>query len=278
MTVRGILCDLDGVVYRGDEPCPGAVEGITAARAAGVKVLFMTNNASRRPEEVAEQLTDLGLPSAAEDVITASQVAAAVLKDRLTDDPDVLPPGTTVLAVGGQGVGIALAEAGLGHVGPEEVRASHADGGTPLRVGAVVQGYGQAVDALDLSEVVYAVRDGATWIATNSDRTIPTPRGLGIGNGSLVAAVTSATGAVPEVVGKPHTPAYLQAIARLGLPARECLMIGDRLDTDIAGAARAGLVSALVLTGVSSREEVDTVPEELRPDHIVPTIPDLEHL
>ncbi|MGO0578153.1 HAD-IIA family hydrolase [Ornithinimicrobium panacihumi] len=277
MTVRGLLCDLDGVVYRGDEACPGAVEGLSAAREAGVRVLFMTNNASRTPQDVAEHLTALGLPTGADDVLTASQVAAAVLADRFASGDETLPEGSTILAVGGSGVAIALAEAGLGQVGPGEVRQSHEDG-EPLTVGMVVQGYGPSVDALALSEAAYAIREGAGWLATNDDRTIPTARGLGVGNGSLLAAVASATGASPEVVGKPHAPAYEHAVRRLGLPVEECLMIGDRLDTDIAGAARAGIRSALVLTGVSQEADVEQVPEELRPDHIAATIPDLEHL
>lgn len=277
MTVRGILCDLDGVVYRGDQACPGAVEGLMAAREAGVRLLFMTNNASRPPQVVAEQLSGLGIPTTAAEVLNASQVAAQVLRERRDRGELQLGDHAVVLAVGGEGVGAALTEAGLPWVGPAQVREA-ASGGSPLPVVAVVQGYGPELCVADLTEAVYAVRSGVTWIATNDDSTLPTERGLAIGNGSLVAAVANATGVLPEVVGKPHPPAYRVAVERLGMPVEDCLMLGDRLDTDIAGAAGVGLRSALVLTGVSTRAEAEHAPPGLRPDHVAPTIPDLQHL
>lgn len=275
MSVRGILCDLDGVVYRGAVACPGAVEGLTAARAAGVRVLFMTNNASRPPEVVAEHLTSLGLPTQGEDVLGASQVAASVLA---AERPDLVDGQglQAVLAVGGPGVALALREVGLRAVSPAEVReaATH----LPVSVAAVVQGYGPDVCATDLAEAAYAIAGGASWLATNDDATLPTERGLAPGNGSLVAALTHATRATPRVTGKPHAPAYQVALERLGLPLEQCLMLGDRLDTDIAGARAVGLASALVLTGVSTRAEAQAAPQSSRPDHIAETIPDLHHL
>lgn len=277
MRVRGILCDLDGVVYRGDRACPGAVEGLSDARDAGVRVLFMTNNASRPPQVVADQLTGLGLQTDADEVLNASQVAARVLLERRDRGELVLEEGAVVLAVGGEGVGAALADAGLPWAAPEQVREAEL-AGEPLPVSAVVQGYGPRLGVSDLTEAVYAVRAGATWVATNDDATLPTERGLAIGNGSLVAAVANATGVLPEVVGKPHAPAYRIAVERLGLASEDCLMLGDRLDTDIAGAAGVGLRSALVLTGVSTRAEVEQAPARLRPDHVAATIPELTHL
>lgn len=293
MTIRGILCDLDGVVYRGQHACPGAVEGLTAAREAGVRVLFMTNNASRPPQSVAQHLTDLGLVTGADEVLTASQVAASVLADEIADTgetegaefadaPETAPaPATsaaTVLAVGGPGVALALEEEGFTALTPAQVRSAVEAGQQGSRIDAVVQGYGADVSALDLAEAAYAIAEGAAWVATNDDATLPTARGLAPGNGSLVAAVAHATGAVPRVVGKPHAPAYQVALDRLGVEAAECLMIGDRLNTDIAGARAVGLASALVLTGVSTREEAAAADERQRPDHVVETIPDLAHL
>lgn len=273
MSVRGILCDLDGVVYRGALACPGAVEGLTAAREEGVRVLFMTNNASRPPADVAEHLTSLGLPTAAEDVLGASQVAASVLAQEM---PELSGDGGAVLAVGGPGVALALREVGLRPVTPTEVREAAAE--DPVRVAAVVQGYGPDVSATDLAEAAYAIAGGALWLATNDDATLPTERGLAPGNGSLVAAVAHATRVTPRVTGKPHAPAYAVALERLGLPLEECLMLGDRLDTDIAGARAVGMASALVLTGVSTREEAQAAEDSSRPDHIGETIPDLAHL
>lgn len=280
MTVTALLCDLDGVVYRGAEPCPGAVEGLTAARDAGLRVLFMTNNASRPPDEVARHLSDLGLPTAAEDVLGASQVAATVLAHQRPDlvvDAGAASPGPVVLAVGGPGVALALEAVGLRAVLPAQTRAA-AEAEEPLPVQAVVQGYGGEVSALDLAEAAYAIAAGATWIATNDDATLPTQRGLAPGNGALVAALSHATGAGPQVVGKPHEVAYEVALARLGVPAQQCLMIGDRLETDIGGARAAGLRTALVLTGVASRSDAESAPEALRPDHVAETIPQLARL
>lgn len=275
--VRGILCDLDGVVYRGDEPCPGAVEGLATAREAGVQILYMTNNASRTPEVVADQLCGLGVPAGPADVLTASQVAAAQVAALQSQGRVQVDRDRPVLALGGVGVGAALEERGLAWISARTQRDRSGATGV-ARVAAVVQGYGPQVDVTDLTEASYAIRGGAEWIATNDDTTLPTARGLAVGNGSLVAAVRSATGVAPTVVGKPHRNAYEVALGRLGLPAAECLMIGDRLDTDIAGAARAGVPTALVLTGVSTAGEVPDLPERLRPDHVVDTIGGLVHL
>lgn len=274
MRVRGVLCDLDGVVYRAHEPCPGAVEGITAARGSGLSVLFMTNNASRTPDDVARQLTGLGLPTAADEVLTASQVAAALVA---SEYPSVASGGGgVVLAVGGPGVGAALEEHGLRWVDAATVQAAPAD--RPVQVDVVVQGYGPDVAVADLTEAAYAVAAGAAWVATNDDATLPTERGLAPGNGSLLAAVRHATGAEPRVVGKPHAHAYQEGLARLGVAPQECLMIGDRLDTDIAGARALGLPSALVLTGVSTREDARAAAESMRPDLIVDSLTELAHL
>lgn len=273
MSVRGILCDLDGVVYRAHEPCPGAVEGLTAARQAGVAVLFMTNNASRPPQVVADQLTELGLPTPVEQVLTASQVAAQVVRDH---HPELVGLAEArVLAVGGPGVTLALREVGVRAVAAEELLDRAPE---EREVDVVVQGYGAEVGVRDLTEAAYAVASGAEWIATNDDATLPTERGLAPGNGALLAAVRHATGCRPNVVGKPHAQAYDVGLRQLGLPLEECLMLGDRLDTDIAGARSVGLRSALVLTGVSTRAEAEDAPERLRPDHVAQTIPDLAHL
>ncbi|MGD8201231.1 HAD-IIA family hydrolase [Ornithinimicrobium sp. W1679] len=274
--LRGILCDLDGVVYRGDEPCDGATEGLASAREAGVRILYMTNNASRTPAAVADQLGALGVPAGPEDVLTASQVAATEVASMRTGGRLTVGPERPVLALGGAGVGVALEELGLAWI--STARQRERSGAGVADVSAVVQGYGPELDVQDLTEAAYAIRSGAVWIATNDDTTLPTARGLAVGNGSLVAAVRTATGATPTVVGKPYGSAYQVALDRLGLTAGECLMIGDRLDTDIAGASRAGVPSALVLTGVSTAEEVVTLAPSLRPGHVVETIGDLAHL
>lgn len=263
---RAIICDLDGVVYRGGMACPGAVEGLTAARAAGIRVLYLTNNAGHRPEEVEERLRGLGLPVAPGEVITSSMVAAAHVATLTPPREDAV-----TLAVGGPGVRLCLERAGVSTLSPADL----SDGHGP-QVWAVVQGYGAQLTVSDLNEAAYAINDGALWVATNADSTLPTERGLAPGNGSMLAAVGHGTGRTPDlVVGKPERPAFQRCLEVLDLAPEEVLTIGDRLDTDIAGARAVGIPTALVLTGVHGRGDVEAAAPEHRPDIIVDTIPDL---
>lgn len=249
-----IVCDLDGVVYRGPEAVEYAVESLAGLP---LPVMYATNNASRPPRLVAEHLWKLGLHVAERDIVTSSQAGAAALAHRL-------PPGVDVLAVGGAGVGEALQHCGFRVIVPDDTRSGRAP--APA---AVLQGYGSAVTAADLAEAAHAVQAGALWVATNTDTTLPTDRGLIPGNGTLVAAVREATGSEPIVVGKPQAPLYLTCAERLGRPPRTLLAVGDRLDTDIAGAFEAGMDSVLVLTGVDSISTVALAPKSLRPTYVV---------
>ncbi len=250
-----VVCDLDGVVYRGPSAVPHAVEVLGAL---DVPVLYATNNASRSPADVATHLRDLGLACTPDAVATSSQAGAWLLADRLA-------AGSPVLAVGGAGVSAALAEAGLRPVLPAD--ATH----TPVE--AVLQGYGPAVTATDLAEAAYAVEGGATWVATNTDGTLPTDRGVAPGNGSLVAAVERAVGHPPHLVaGKPAPPLYLLCAGRLDLPVDRVLAVGDRLDTDIEGAVAAGMDSLLVLTGVDDLRACLEAPPQRRPTWVAPDL------
>ena len=246
-----VVCDLDGVVYRGGDAVPHAVESIAAL---DVPVLFATNNASRPAAGVAAHLRDLGIDCHPRDVATSAQAAAWLLSLELDQ-------GARVLAVGGEGVPEALQEAGLVPVSPS------ADGDD--EVSAVAQGYGRGVTAADLAAAAYAVESGARWYATNTDATLPTDRGLAPGNGSLVAAVATAVGRGPDVVaGKPESPLYELCAQRLGFDVDRVLAVGDRLDTDIAGAVAAGMDSLLVLTGVDDLESLLEAPEANRPTYV----------
>ncbi len=281
---RGVVCDLDGVVYRGHEAVPHAVEALEGLRAAGRGVVYATNNASRTPQEVAAQLTSLGLTLTAGDVVTSSQAGAMRLAA-------LLPTEAEVLAVGGPGVPDALREVGLTPVRSDTVAARAAGSGGPgsdgpdddgepvgevARVGGadgavvagVLQGYGPTVGWADLAEAAYAVQAGAVWVATNVDATLPTARGLAPGNGTLVEAVRQATGVEPLVVGKPHTPLYDLSAQVLGVGPEQTLAIGDRLDTDIAGANAAGMPSLLVLTGVHGVREAARATAAERPRYL----------
>jgi HAD superfamily hydrolase (TIGR01450 family) len=250
-----VVCDLDGVVYRGPTAVPHAVDVLGTL---DVPVLYATNNASRSPTDVATHLRELGLPCSPEAVATSSQAGAWLLGDRLA-------AGSPVLAVGGAGVAAALAEKGLQPVRPADAA------NTP--VDAVLQGYGPEVTATDLAEVAYAVRGGAFWVATNTDGTLPTDRGVAPGNGSLVAAVERAVGHPPHLVaGKPAPPLYLLCAGRLDLPAERVLAVGDRLDTDIEGAVAAGMDSLLVLTGVDDLRACLEAPPQQRPTWLAPDL------
>ncbi len=234
----GIVCDLDGVVYRGPDAVPHAVEHLSREpRDSTGGVIYATNNASRPPAQVAHHLTQLGLTVTADQIINSSVTGAQVLADRIE-------AGSTVLAVGGVGVSQALREVGLCPTSPAEV----AD--TGRAVDAVLQGYGPDVNARDLAEVAYAIQAGAHWVVTNDDRTLPTERGVAPGNGSLVSAVRMAVDIDPDVVGKPGPLMYQLAAERLGTDAAHTLGIGDRLETDVAGAHAAGMDALFVLTGV----------------------------
>lgn len=240
-----IVCDLDGVVYRGDPAVPYAVESLSAA---GIPVQYATNNASRPPSTVGSHLRRLGLDVDDSAVATSSQAAAWLLTKHVA-------AGASVLAVGGPGVAEALRERGY-------VPVTSVDD-DPV---AVVQGYGHDVTAGDLAQAAYAVQRGALWLATNTDHTLPTATGYAPGNGALVLAVGAAVGRGPDLVaGKPDEPLYLMCAERLGVEPSRVLAIGDRLETDIEGAHHAGMDSLLVLTGVHGIRDAVGAPPDARP-------------
>jgi HAD superfamily hydrolase (TIGR01450 family) len=225
------LLDLDGVVYLGGFPIPGAADALAKAAASGMRLAFVTNNASRTPSAIAAQLTGLGVPARPDEVITSAQAAARLAAEHL-------PAGATVLVVGGMGLRLAVRERGFRPV------TTAAD-----RPAAVLQGYTPDLSYSLLAEGGLAVAAGALFIASNADSTLPTPRGRQPGNGSLIQVIATATGRTPLIAGKPEPPLHAEAVARSG--ARRPLVVGDRLDTDIESAVRSGADSLLVLTGVT---------------------------
>jgi glycerol-1-phosphatase len=244
------LLDLDGTVYIGSRALPGAGEALDKARASGMRLAFVTNNASRTPSAVASLLTDLGVPAATEDVITSAQAAARLLADRLA-------PGARVLVVGGMGLRQALHAHGLRPVSTAAARPA-----------AVVQGYTPDLSYGLIAEGAQAVADGALFVGSNGDRTIPGGPGRRPrpGNGSLLQVIATATGVDPIITGKPEQPLHQEAVLRTG--ARRPLVIGDRLDTDIEGARRGGADSLLVLTGVTDAAELVTAVADRRPTYV----------
>ncbi|MFZ2512598.1 MAG: HAD-IIA family hydrolase, partial [Gordonia sp. (in: high G+C Gram-positive bacteria)] len=237
-----VFLDLDGTLYEGHTALPGA------AGIVGTGSYYVTNNASRSADEVVAHLAELGFAATPQQVITSAQVGARLVAERV-------PSGSNVLVVGAPALRALISENGLTPV-------SSADD----EPAAVIQGHSPETGWAQLSEAALAIGRGARWIATNTDTTLPTERGLLVGNGSMVAAVASATGATPLVAGKPAAPIMREALARSN--SRRPLMVGDRLDTDIEGANTVGIDSLLVLTGVTTPQTLLAAPTEQRPTYV----------
>lgn len=242
------LVDLDGVAYRGHDPIEHAADSLSEARTRGMSLVFVTNNASREPGSVAEQLTGLGIAATPEEVMTAAQAAAALLTRHIE-------VGARVLVVGGAGLLTAVTAAGYQVVSTADER--------PV---AVVQGFAPTVGWRELAEAAYAVEQGALHVASNLDLSLPTERGFAPGNGALVGAVRAATGVAPLSAGKPQPDMYRLAVDRSG--AANPLVVGDRLDTDLGGAVAAGYPGLHVLTGVSSARDAVLAPPSQRPSYL----------
>ena len=244
-----LLFDLDGVVYVGAHAVPHAADVIREARARSVACSFVTNNAARPAQAVADHLTEIGVPAGAVDVITSPQAAVSLLAD-------YVPAGSRILVIGGAGINEALVDRGYAPVRSLDEAPA-----------AVVQGYSPDLTWRDLAEATFAVRSGLPWIATNPDLTFPTARGVAPGNGAMVQMVARTVGRQPDATaGKPEPPLLHEAIARTS--AGRPLMIGDRLDTDIAAGSRIGIPTLLVFTGVTTFAElVGAVPAE-RPTYL----------
>jgi len=232
---KGFLLDLDGTIYRGKEIIPEAVRFIEQLKKAGLPFLYLTNNSSTTPEKVAARLTSMGLLTETSEVYTSSMATAAYLQEQEKAN------GKTAYVIGEEGLLHALTEAGYSF-------RDHS-------VSYVVVGIDRSFTYDKLDKAATAIRNGATFIATNQDAALPTEGGLRPGNGSLVAAVSVASGTKPLVVGKPETIIVNYALEKLGTSKEETLIIGDNLYTDISAGANSGIDSLLVLTGFSSAED-----------------------
>ena len=257
--VDAVLADLDGVVYAGHKPIPHAIESLNRA-GEHARLGYITNNASRTDETVASQLRELGLSTTADDVVTSPQAAMRLMQTKV-------PAGATILVIGGEGLVVEVEKAGF-------VVTRSADD-SPA---AVVQGFTPEIGWTHLAEAAYALalpedEGGIPWIATNTDWTIPQARGIAPGNGTLVSAVHTAVGRLATVAGKPERAIFDEAVARFG--ASTPLFLGDRLDTDIAGAQRAEMPSALVLTGIDRPKHILAAPPHSRPTYLLSDLREL---
>lgn len=246
------MFDLDGVVYLGDEPVPDAPRCLARTRQAGVRVGFITNNASRPPSVVADRLQHMGIRAGADEVVTSAQAAARLLWERHGGD-------AVVAVLGADGLVEALREAGLTPAAVDDEQAV-----------SLVSGYGPDVPWHDIMQAAVRVRDGLPWVACNTDLTLPTPHGVAPGHGVLVDLLSRFAGVAPTVAGKPQRPLLDETSRRLG--GRRPLMVGDRLDTDIEGAHHAGVDSLLVLTGVTGLVDLVRAPGAQRPTYLAPDL------
>jgi HAD superfamily hydrolase (TIGR01450 family) len=249
-----VLADLDGVIYAGENAIPFAVDALNSA-ALNHRVAFVTNNASRTTESIAAHLRTLGLTVVADDVVSSPQAAVTILRT-------LVPERSTILVIGGEGLITEVANAGF--------RVTDSANDNPA---AVIQGFAPTVGWTELAEASFALHTGIPWVATNTDWTIPVARGIAPGNGTLVSAVHLAVGRLPVFAGKPERAIF--DFARDKFSADNPLVIGDRLDTDIAGANRAGMRTALVLTGIDGPKQAIAAGEEQQPTYILSDLREL---
>jgi len=254
-----LIFDLDGVLYRRTEVIPDAPASLARLREAGFQAAYLTNNSAHTPAAVANRLSEMGIPALPEEIYTSAQGAAQIAADQF--------PGGSALAVGGPGLREALAEAGLRVV-------TSADPDQP--VDAVIVGIDWEFTYDTLARAQGAILDGALFIATNRDPRFPIEEGRYLpGAGSMVAAVATASGVEPIIAGKPATPCIERLMERYGRKPKETLVIGDQLAMDILGGNLAGCRTALVLTGVSSREEAEALRGICRPTYIYESLTEM---
>lgn len=259
-----MIFDLDGVVYRGHEPVPGAVALIAWLRDRGVLVRYATNNSMASREAYVHRLGDLGITAAADEVVTSTSATIGYLHHHL-------PNVHRVLSAGSPGMTEELRRAGFGVTAAADAVPEAYDGG-PLPVGydAVVAGLDQQSDYRRVAAAASAIRAGAVFVATNADLRFPTPRGFLPGAGSIVAAIGAAAGDVePIVIGKPGPAMFSEILETAGIEPESAIVVGDNPDADIVAASRTGIFSVLVLTGVATAELAEGLTGERRPDLVV---------
>jgi 4-nitrophenyl phosphatase len=252
-SIRALIIDMDGVLWRGAEPLPGIAEFFAFLRRRGIRFVLATNNSSRTEAQYAERLAGYGAPVALDEILTSSTATAEHLAT-------LIPEGSRVYAIGLDGVQQALTQRGF--VLSEE------DGAA-----AVVVGIDWHVTYQQLKRATLLIRAGAAFVGTNPDKTYPAPEGIIPGNGALLAAIETATDVRPIVVGKPEPILYQQAMQRLGTPLAATAALGDRLETDILGGIRAGTKTILVMSGVTTPEQLAA--SDYQPDWVFRDILDL---
>lgn len=250
--IRHLIIDMDGVLWHGDLPLPGLQSFFNFMRQRGIRFVLATNNASQTPEQYVAKLARMGVTVSRDEVLTSAQATALYLEN-------IALPGSAVYTIGEIGLREALTEHGF----------QLSENGSPY----VVVGMDRGLTWEKLARATINIRAGATFIGTNPDRTLPSERGITHGNGAILAALTAATDVTPVIVGKPEPIMYQLAMARLGGTTEDTAALGDRLETDILGAVRTGIRSILVLSGVSTREQIAEL--DYAPDWVFANIAEL---
>jgi 4-nitrophenyl phosphatase len=254
--LKGIILDMDGVLWHDTQPIGDLPVIFDFIRTHGLKVILATNNATHSIDFYVEKLKSFSVDICPQEVVSSATATLAYLKR-------ILPPDNKVYVVGSESLRALLSSAGFDLL-PEEARQGAA---------AVVVGLDPEINHQKLANAGLLIRAGARFIATNTDATYPTPWGLFPGAGVMVAAIQTASGKEPEIIGKPNAGMYFEALERMGLPASAVMGIGDRLETDIAGAQQAGCLAGLVLTGVSTLEQAQRWTPA--PDWVAPSLTEL---
>lgn len=261
--IRALIIDMDGVLWHGDQPLPELIDFFQTLRDRQLRFILATNNASRTVEQYVNKLAGMGVAVDRNEILTSSMATASYLAEH-TD-----PALTRVFVIGESGARQPLIERGFTLTGLYEVNDA-SGAGTKVGADFVVCGMDRDLSWDKLATATLNIRAGAKFIGTNPDTTLPTEHGMTHGNGAILAALQAATGVVPIIIGKPEPPMYQQAIALLGADPAETIAIGDRLETDILGAVRAGIRSLMVLTGVSSEEDIHAT--DYQPTWVMPDI------
>lgn len=253
--IRGAIVDLDGTVYTGETLVPGAEEGVAALRAAGVTPLFVSNNPTRDGEAFVERLRGMGVDARPGNAVSAADVTAEYLLDK--------HPGESVFLVGSESLATILRNRGVTLTGD------------PVAADVFLTSWTDEFDYADLQAGLDGIDDDTTFLATDPDRTYPASDGRFVpGTGAISGSIAAAVGRNPDrVLGKPSQVALDHALERLDVPPEDCLVVGDRLSTELAMGERAGMTTVLVLTGVSDRADVEAA--EIRPDYVLDSLADV---
>ncbi len=253
--LRGLILDMDGVLWAGESPLPGMPDFFHFLRERGIRFVLATNNASLTIASYIQKLARMGVAIAPEEILTSATATAEYLKS-------VCRPGERAYVIGEEGLIRAVESAGV-QVATDSLNAEY-----------VICGMDRNLTWDKLANATITLHRGARFIGTNGDVTFPTERGIAHGNGAILAALTAASGIQPKIIGKPYPAIMQMAVARLGLPKARVAAVGDRLETDILGATNAGLKSLLILTGVTSRKELGK--SGIRPTWVIDDLPALQ--